>query len=168
MSVRGVTRQLRAQYPDALLMGVDAGYFAHCLTDASARAGSAARCAVLRRYPASAGGTAHRRRRRRPSGGRLQRPHGQRVRGRDAGRQLPRRRRAGASGEGGRGSFVRVRVELQRLRRRRWRPAADRALGGASADRVREIQGRSPKKAFASSPDPVSASPACGSRRHAA
>jgi nucleoside-diphosphate-sugar epimerase len=28
-----VIRQLRAQYPDALLTGVDAGYFAHCLTD---------------------------------------------------------------------------------------------------------------------------------------
>jgi nucleoside-diphosphate-sugar epimerase len=28
-----VTRQLREQYPDALLMGVDAGFFAHCLTD---------------------------------------------------------------------------------------------------------------------------------------
>jgi nucleoside-diphosphate-sugar epimerase len=29
-----VTRQLRARYPDAALVGVDIGYFAHCLTDA--------------------------------------------------------------------------------------------------------------------------------------
>jgi nucleoside-diphosphate-sugar epimerase len=29
-----VTRQLRARYPDASLVGVDIGYFAHCLTDA--------------------------------------------------------------------------------------------------------------------------------------
>ena len=29
-----VTRQLRARYPDASLIGVDIGYFAHCLTDA--------------------------------------------------------------------------------------------------------------------------------------
>jgi nucleoside-diphosphate-sugar epimerase len=28
-----VTRHLRAQYPDAFLIGVDAGFFAHCLTD---------------------------------------------------------------------------------------------------------------------------------------
>jgi nucleoside-diphosphate-sugar epimerase len=28
-----VTRQLRAQYPDAFLAGFDAGFFAHCLTD---------------------------------------------------------------------------------------------------------------------------------------
>jgi nucleoside-diphosphate-sugar epimerase len=28
-----VTRHLRAQYPDAVLTGVDAGFFAHCLTD---------------------------------------------------------------------------------------------------------------------------------------
>ena len=30
----GVTRQLRARYPEATLIGVDMGYFAHCLTDA--------------------------------------------------------------------------------------------------------------------------------------
>jgi nucleoside-diphosphate-sugar epimerase len=30
-----VTRRLRARYPDATLVGVDAGYFAHCLTDVS-------------------------------------------------------------------------------------------------------------------------------------
>jgi nucleoside-diphosphate-sugar epimerase len=29
-----VTRQLRARHPDAALVGVDIGYFAHCLTDA--------------------------------------------------------------------------------------------------------------------------------------
>ena len=29
-----VTRQLRRRYPDASLVGVDVGYFAHCLTDA--------------------------------------------------------------------------------------------------------------------------------------
>ena len=29
-----VTRQLRVSYPDAWLVGVDMGYFAHCLTDA--------------------------------------------------------------------------------------------------------------------------------------
>jgi nucleoside-diphosphate-sugar epimerase len=29
-----VTRQLRARYPDASLIGADIGYFAHCLTDA--------------------------------------------------------------------------------------------------------------------------------------
>jgi nucleoside-diphosphate-sugar epimerase len=29
-----VTRQLRSRYPDATLIGVDIGYFAHCLTDA--------------------------------------------------------------------------------------------------------------------------------------
>jgi nucleoside-diphosphate-sugar epimerase len=28
-----VTRQLRARYPDATLIGLDIGYFAHCLTD---------------------------------------------------------------------------------------------------------------------------------------
>ena len=51
-----VTRQLRARYPDATLVGVDIGYFAHCLTDACSRAGSAARCAVLRRHPEAAAG----------------------------------------------------------------------------------------------------------------
>jgi nucleoside-diphosphate-sugar epimerase len=30
-----VTRQLRARYPDAALVGLDIGYFAHCLTGAS-------------------------------------------------------------------------------------------------------------------------------------
>ena len=30
-----VTRQLRARYPDATLVGLDTGYFAHCLTDVS-------------------------------------------------------------------------------------------------------------------------------------
>ena len=29
-----VTRQLRARYPDAVLVGLDIGYFAHCLTGA--------------------------------------------------------------------------------------------------------------------------------------
>jgi nucleoside-diphosphate-sugar epimerase len=29
----GVTRRLRARYPDATLLGLDLGYFAHCLTD---------------------------------------------------------------------------------------------------------------------------------------
>src|SRR4051812_2522140 len=28
-----VVRQLRASYPDATIVGVDIGYFAHCLTD---------------------------------------------------------------------------------------------------------------------------------------
>jgi nucleoside-diphosphate-sugar epimerase len=31
----GVTRQLRARYPDATLTGIDTGYFAHCLTGAA-------------------------------------------------------------------------------------------------------------------------------------
>ena len=29
-----VVKQLRAAYPDAFLVGLDMGYFAHCLTDA--------------------------------------------------------------------------------------------------------------------------------------
>src|SRR4029077_880523 len=29
-----VTRQLRSRHPDAVLIGADIGYFAHCLTDA--------------------------------------------------------------------------------------------------------------------------------------
>src|SRR5712672_172973 len=29
-----VTRQLRARYPEATLVGLDVGYFAHCLTNA--------------------------------------------------------------------------------------------------------------------------------------
>jgi len=31
----GVTRQLRARYPDSTLIGIDTGYFAHCLTGAA-------------------------------------------------------------------------------------------------------------------------------------
>ena len=158
-----VTRQLRARYPDAALIGLDIGYFAHCLTGACRVPEAlldAQYYADIRRFPAEC---ACRRRRGGAPGRDFERSDGQRLRGCDPRRELPRGNRAGASGEGRWCPLVRLCLELQRVRLG-GRPTPNRAVRGQPTDRLCEVQGAHRAGVARAGRLPTSGCPACGSR----